>query len=914
MPAAAPNPASGDALKIQQFGGMLPAWDALLLPDGQAQSSTNGYLFSGGLEGWRVPKLLRTTSLSNPNFIYRVPDESSARASVVFGFPTNPQAGDTVTVGEETYAFTAAVTSSSASYTVKIGANAIASAINLFAALTYDNGAGTNAGTLYGVGTVANPAIDQTSTQTLNVLQTDTTPPAVTVVAPDVGAAYNTTTVGVSAGGRITCQYNGIDVTTLMGGVNVTINTSITGGSTFLEFVDPNTDVLRTPLVDDQFDRFYIASSTQPPQYNTRDRIQSGKPAYLLGIPAPGCTPTIEVTGGGSSAQIGYATSSSVNVSTPGANTIYLVPVTPDGALTLDDISIMPASSSATVHYTAVVYSDLDGDPHELLNAGVQETGMTAGQAAVSAFVNPTGLLMNVRYWIGIRMDEAIEFQLADDTSTTGVISTATYSNGTPPVITQLSVGKPSIQVWGDLTTSSVQEARTYVYTYISAFGEESAPSPPTTAVGWANGTWTIGLFQPPADQLGVKRDITQIRLYRTITALSGGTTFYAVDDDFPVTQGTYVDVIDDSVVVNNLQLQSQLWTPPPEGLQGFVMMPNGVIAGWQKNEIWFCEPYRPHAWPASYVQTTEYPIVGLGVTGGSLVACTTGAPYVTTGVSPASMTATKIDKTEPCHSRKSIIGDSDGVYYCSPNGLIRVTQYGQLANTTETWITREKWQQLTPQNNVVAVLQNTSYFAYQVGVNGNEQGLGQTGFVIELNQADAKSFTIWPQPGGHRMGFQLMTNQLTDPIAMLQVDPWSGVAFVISRNAMYQYDYTDTAPTLSVVDWKSKKYQQKAKKNFSAMRIQFTVPPNTPAQNAVRAENDTSDTFWTSPLPTDRYGFILVYSGGRLVTAREIRNDKEILRIESGFKNETWEFRIISRIHISNVQIGSSVKALANV
>lgn len=892
---------------------MLPAWDPFLLPDGQAQSSTNGYLFSGGLEGWRVPKLLRNTSLSNPNFIYRVPNETSATASAVFGFVATPVPGDAVVVGEETYTFTATVTADSPSYLVLIGEDAVSAAINLFAALTFDNGAGTNAGTLYGMGTVANPAIDQTSPQTLNVLQTDTAPPAITVVAPDVGAAYNTTVVGASAGGRITCTFNGLAVTNLMGGLNTAINTGITGASTFLEFTDPNTDVLRTPLVDDQFDRFYFASSTLPPQYNTRDRIQSGAPPFLLGIPSPGCTPTVSVDGGGDTAQLGFPNSTSTRAGAPGANTIYLLPIVPQGAMSLNDVSIMAAQTNATINYTAVLFDDLNGSPHTLLNAGVQGTGMTAGSPAISAFVNPTGLLMNVQYWIGIMTDQAVQYQLADDVGSLGCVSTNTYGNGAPAAITNLAVGFADLQMWGDLTTSSVLEARSYVYTYESAYGEEGAPSPPTTVTGWSNGTWTIGLFQPPPDQLGKSRNITTIRLYRTITALSGGTTYYWIAD-MPATQAQYIDTIDDSVIVDNNQLQSQVWTPPPEGLQGFVMMPNGVIAAWQKNEIWFCEPYRPHAWPPTYVQTTEYPIVGLGVTGNSLVAATMGAPYIATGTLPSAMSATKIQKSEPCHSRKSVIGNADGVYYCSPNGLILVTQYGVISNVTETWITKEKWQQLTPQSNVVAAFLNTMYFAYQVGVNGNEQGLGNSGFTVELSLTDETSFSIWPQPGGHRLGFQRLTNPLPEPIAMLEVDPWSAVAFVISRNGMYQYDFTDPEPVLSVVDWTSKNYQQQAKKNFAVMRFQFTVPPDTPTQNATRAENDLDDPFWTSPLPIDRYGFVLVYAGNRLVTAREIRVNKEILRIESGFKNETWAFRIVSRVHISNVQVGSSVKALANV
>ena len=35
------------AIKMQEFGGMLPAWGDQLLPNGQASLSINAYLFSG---------------------------------------------------------------------------------------------------------------------------------------------------------------------------------------------------------------------------------------------------------------------------------------------------------------------------------------------------------------------------------------------------------------------------------------------------------------------------------------------------------------------------------------------------------------------------------------------------------------------------------------------------------------------------------------------------------------------------------------------------------------------------------------------------------------------------------------------------------------------------------------------------
>jgi hypothetical protein len=408
-----------------------------------------------------------------------------------------------------------------------------------------------------------------------------------------------------------------------------------------------------------------------------------------------------------------------------------------------------------------------------------------------------------------------------------------------------------------------------------------------------------------------VTRNITKTRIYRSVTAQTGATTYYYVAEQ-DVTLETYVDNISDAVVVTQFLLQSQLWTPPPENMLGMVSMPNGMMAGWKDNEIWFSEPYRPHAWPASYVLTSEYPIVGLGVTGTAVVACTSGAPYIANGVSPGFMTATKVAHSEPCHSRGSIVGNNDGVYYTSPNGLILVTASGQVQNTSELWITREKWKQLTPNRNVRAVFLASSYYAMGC-VRNDDNVVAQQGFTIELNAADAQSFTIWPQPGGHRIGFNKLNGPNGFDVDNVRIDPWSGVGLVMQNGGVYYFNFDDEASIMQTYVWRSKLLQQKSKKNFEAMRIWFSIPDGTPALNATRMEEDTDDPVWTS-LPADRYGIIRVYSGGRLVTTREIRVPQEILRILSGFKNETWQFEIEARVPISNVQVGTSVKALAQL
>jgi len=905
---ADPTQTSPESFKLEQFGGMLPAWDDHLIPQGQAASSENAYLFSGALAGWRKPKALYTLQSGTSQFAYRLPTQTENIANAILYVHVNPVEGDKFTLGEEIYTFTATVTAETAAYMVQIGATTAATATNIYAAVTFDDGAGTNAGVLYGVGTVANPAVNQEEPDTTNILALDI--PRIQFFAPDSGAAYNSTLVGENTGGvRLQWIHDLVNTTTLDGGTNLSFDASITGASVWLEFDDPDTDVMRSPVVDDRFDRYYFASPSVAPMYNTRARIENGDTAWLLGVPPPGCTPGVEVTGGGDDVVVGKSTALSAATDSEALNTIYLIPITPDGAISLNDIHVMPQTDSATARIVGLVYGDLDGNPHELIDIGVEVVGVEADTAAVSTFQNPASLSQGIQYWIGYATNETIDVQRADDALTTGVISQNTYTNGPPAFINGLTVGYFTQQVWGTGTSAALLEARSYVYTYVTEYDEESAPSQPTIVNGWSNGSWTVSLFTPPPDQMGVTRNITLIRLYRTITSQAGTTTYFFVAE-MPVTTGEYVDTISDDIIVGNLQLQSQLWTPPPVGLLGIMSMPNGMSVGWKENEIWFAEPYRPHAWPSSYVLTTEYPIVGLGVTGTSVVACTSGAPYIATGSAPGQMSATKIQNSEPCHSRGAILGNNDGVYYSSPNGLILVTQYGAVTNTSELWITRERWRELSPQKNVRAVFMSSCYYALGCTRDG-DASVAQQGFTIELNAADAQSFTIWPQPGGHRLGFQKLTSPNALDVVNVRIDPWSGTTLIFYQGVVYYFDFSDQAPVSQVYTWKSKLFQQKSKKNFEAMRIWFSIPDGTPALNATRLEADTDDPVWDT-LPADRYGFIRVFAGGRLVTTREIRVPQELLRILSGFKYETWQWEIEARVPISNIQIGSSVKAMA--
>lgn len=620
------------ALKIDKFGGCLPAWDPRLLPDGQASAAINAYLFSGALIGWRKPKLLYTLKNSTTKFVYRLP---------------NRESNDT------------------------------------------------------------------------------------TITAPD---------------------------------------------SFWWEFADADTTVMRTPVLNDIYLRYYFAAPSHPPAYNTYERILEGQPNFLLGVTAPPIPPIVTVDGGGGVLQFGYpdTTPSGGGADLRPANGLFFVPITPTGSMLIQSVSFMPASDDAVIRFQAAVYADAGGAPGQLLGVGEEVAGIVAGTAATSVIINGVSVISNVTYWVGIACDNALYVTVADADLNTGHSADNTYSNGPPLTLSALAGGKPCWQVWADLVGDTVFEARAYVYTWLTEFAEEGPPSPPTVVNGWSNAVWTVTVTPlAPSDP-----HYTKTRVYRSVTSQTGQGTYFFVAE-FPITQTVYVDQSDNATIALNEQLQSLFWSGPPAGLKAIMAMPNGITVGFQSNEIWFSEAYRPHAWPANYVITTEFPIIGLGVCGQSLVVCTAGTPYLVTGVNPATMALTKINLHEPCLHRGSIVATDTTVFYISPNGLIQVSQSGAGSNVTEGWISRERWQALTPSKLVRAIKNATSYFAFGT-VSGSDVSVAQFGFTIELSKEDETSFTIWPQPGGHRLGFMPLSSPNGRDIVNVQSDAWTGVGLLV--------------------------------------------------------------------------------------------------------------------------------------
>lgn len=283
--------------------------------------------------------------------------------------------------------------------------------------------------------------------------------------------------------------------------------------------------------------------------------------------------------------------------------------------------------------------------------------------------------------------------------------------------------------------SSTVGETRYYVFTYVSTFGdieEESAPSPVSSAVTISTGRKVTVANMGTTPPTGYD-NITAKRIYRTLPGETSNGSFVFVAE-IDIATSSYVD--DLLAIETGEALATTTWDPPPDDMAGLTSMANGMMAGFVGNSVYFCEPYFHHAWPPDYVQSVPDQIVGLASYGNTLIVMTEGAPYAMTGTSPDNITVERIAIPEPCISAKSIVNDSNGVMYVSPNGIVGIgpTMRGLVSNAL---FRRKEWQDYTPSSMVGTIYDDKYFLSYQ----SSNVAIGNGTMVVSRNDRPSLSF-----------------------------------------------------------------------------------------------------------------------------------------------------------------------------
>lgn len=481
-----------------------------------------------------------------------------------------------------------------------------------------------------------------------------------------------------------------------------------------------------------------------------------------------------------------------------------------------------------------------------------------------------------------------------------------------------LAMGVPTPTVAPTVSASGgsgTAESRVYLYTFISMFGaieEESAPSPTSSILTVLPGG-TVSISGLPSTAPTGDYNITKMRIYRAVAGTTS--TVYLKVDDVNIGTTTYSDTKTATQLGGSLQSSS--YSPPPDDLSGLVAMANGILAGFRGNEVYFSEPFIPHAWPIEYSLTVEYPIVAIAAFGESLVVATQGNPFVISGSTPQAMSQSKIPLYEPCVSKRSIVSDDTGVMYASPNGIVKIAQ-GFAGLSTSSLFTRDEWQFYKPSTMIGAILDGAYYLFYE-DVDNDIRGsllldrgeaasaLTTTNIHTEAVYVDPETANLYIEEGG-------------------QVKSWEG-------------DLYNFIP----YEWKSKVFHLPRPLNFAVAQLeadfgsaeisesiagqtaeiiaanQALLTAGTDLESTLGsveiAKHDVAGSLLTSiaSVVEGRYIQVKIFCNYQLVATRSVTSRKEF-RLPSGYKGDRWEFQFNGNIPVLQFRIAETAKELAEL
>ena len=396
--------------------------------------------------------------------------------------------------------------------------------------------------------------------------------------------------------------------------------------------------------------------------------------------------------------------------------------------------SIASAVAGATTLVTGTWYRARvawDGTTYKLYlsNNGAAETEQ-ASVASAAAHASGTGTRIAADHTPAFEFDGHLdEYKNFVGTTTLGTetppVAAYAPSGGYPKLSYLLGIpapaAAPAVTIGG--TPAGYPVSRAYVYTMVTGWGEESAPSGASSIIKVETGeTVTVNTFSavPSGD-----RNVTHRRIYRVATGLTGAEYLFVAE--ITVATTSYVDSLTDAQLGEILETTG--WLPPPATLAGLIALPNGVMAGFVGNEVYLSVPYAPYAYPLAYKQVTDFPVVALGHFGTAVVAATSGNPYLINGIDPAYAAPSQHPGVLPCVSKRGLVSTEYGVLYPSSAGLVRVTGSGAEVITLPL-IDADDWQNFGPET-IHAVFYNGAYIAFYETAIVNGVTVGG-GFIIE--------------------------------------------------------------------------------------------------------------------------------------------------------------------------------------
>lgn len=501
--------------------------------------------------------------------------------------------------------------------------------------------------------------------------------------------------------------------------------------------------------------------------------------------------------------------------------------------------------------------------------------------------------------------------------------------------------GQTDIWISGGTGSGDI-ESRSYVYCYVRQWpdgtidiGKSSGPLKNSSdrsryTVDVRPGQVVdMSIVDPLLYADGAHVGINKVYIYRS-EVTSAGQAVYSYVDQFDVntnraTNNPNAVWIDESAYYKysdskpNTSLgeacPSLYWDAPVGGLKGLVSLQNGLFAAYKDSTVYVSDWNAPHAWPYEHKVTIDYPIVGLGSFGNTIVVCTEAAPVLIVVQDPTNPTVKAVQENCPCVSADSIVNTRNGVIFASQNGLVLINSTSPTC-ITEKLITQDEWLPLHPESLKGAFLNNT-YYGFFTNPTDKAAGL-----IFDLD-----SYT-----------YSTVYNSIVSSGLVFTTQPAKVIYNDIEQTQMYVCYPLEDSTRYSLCSFASdsrvnKSFRWRSKVNTSTQGLfnlsvaRVMLTPQSPIKEsepfredkfrrssfADRALGSEPTNGWCSKAHTlelmDNTVFNY-YVDGELKYSREIKDSKPF-RLPAGFRGETVEVEIKSNAYIHSITLASSMGEL---
>ncbi len=471
--------------------------------------------------------------------------------------------------------------------------------------------------------------------------------------------------------------------------------------------------------------------------------------------------------------------------------------------------------------------------------------------------------------------------------------------------------------VLNDATTTLQDVA--YVHTFVSAWGEESAPSPPLVLEDVDTGHWQGSggnLVQldfsetdpgSPYNMTGGTR-----RIYRTSTGRVGIGNLYLLVAEVAITVMTYDDTV--RAVDLGQELPSHrfeggltiTWDEPPDGLEGLVALAGGFYAGFVGNALYLSEPYYPHAWPSAYVRAVDYDIQGLIAIDDALYVVTKGFPYLFTGVHPVQMNKSRYPSHFPGSSSRGYAETLAGALFGSTDGLVLLGP-GRAAVITRDTMGKGDWEAYEPSSHHFHIHDGKLFLFYET-VSGITGGL--------IFDPTSKDVAYIPLDLEASAGF---------------VSPEKDTLYLVQSGAVWEWE--GDAVAKRPFDWRSgPRVTRPTNFGAAAVRADYSVIPTAAeleayaaAQAVIQAANDAipvgrgsmngfmlngralnGNGYQSLPVVPSNLLEFHYYADGVLKHSETVSTE-EPFRLPGGFEAREHEVRLVGDLSVNEILLGTT-------